>query len=249
MAETKVTFPGEIDPSWDGWAVFTEALTYASGSGTNVGTFTAPGDLTSKYYAGMKGKFTQTTVKYFFITKVAHAAGTTTFTAYFGTDYTIANAAISGAYFSMMRTPAGFPLDPDKWTITTTDSSDRAVTSTTLSTMTATIVVPIGLWRLRLWGFLNVTTDASTTARRGLATLSSDASTETNPSTTIFKLSRSETAAVGGAGSTLMGEDFVTLAASTTFTMMGKVTAAGPTITMQGAALQPTIITALCAYL
>lgn len=101
----------------DGWVEAGETWTFASTDDPTF-TFTISGDQTGKYQAGMRVKLTQTTVKYFIITKVAHAAGTTTVTVYGGTDYDLINAAITLPYYSTVKAPHGFPLDPTKWTIT-----------------------------------------------------------------------------------------------------------------------------------
>ncbi len=89
----------------DGWTSAGETWTYATAA-----TFTVAGDLTTKYSKGDKIKLTQSaTVKYFYITGVSHGAGTTTITVAGGTDYTLANAAISSPYFSKEETPNAFP--------------------------------------------------------------------------------------------------------------------------------------------
>lgn len=87
-----------------GWVSAGETWTYASAS-----TFTISGDLTGKYQKGDKLKLTNTTVKYFSIIGVSHGGGTTTVTVTGGTDYTLANAAISANYFSKAVNPLGFP--------------------------------------------------------------------------------------------------------------------------------------------
>ena len=102
----------------------------------------------------MRIKLTQTTVKYFIITKVVYSSPNTTITVYGGTDYTLANAAIIYPYYSSAKAPAGFPLDPTKWTVTVTDSTHRSKT-TDISDSTwynidaaAQISVPIGIWNV-----------------------------------------------------------------------------------------------------
>lgn len=89
----------------DGWVDGNETWTYASAT-----TFTIAGDKTGKYSKGDKLKLTQTTVKYFYIVNVSHAAGTTTVTITGGTDYTLANAAITLPFYSKAEDPAGHPL-------------------------------------------------------------------------------------------------------------------------------------------
>lgn len=95
----------------DGWIDdSTETWTYASGSGGGTATFTVAGDLTAKYTKGTRIKLTQSaTIKYFVVAASAHAAGTTTVTITAGSDYTLANAAISLNYHSYWANPQGYP--------------------------------------------------------------------------------------------------------------------------------------------
>lgn len=143
----------QIYPADSGWIEVFETWTYASADAPTF-TFTVVGDKSTKYYPGMRIKLTQTTVKYFIITKVVYSSPNTTITVYGGTDYTLANAAIIYPYYSSAKAPAGFPLDPAKWTVTVTDSTQRSKT-TDISDSTwynidaaAQISVPIGIWNV-----------------------------------------------------------------------------------------------------
>lgn len=143
----------QIYPADSGWIEVFETWTYASADAPTF-TFTVVGDKSTKYYPGMRIKLTQTTVKYFIITKVVYSSPNTTITVYGGTDYTLANAAIIYPYYSSAKAPAGFPLDPTKWTVTVTDSTQRSKT-TDISDSTwynidaaAQISVPIGIWNV-----------------------------------------------------------------------------------------------------
>ena len=143
----------QIYPADSGWIEVFETWTYASADAPTF-TFTVPGDKSTKYYPGMRIKLTQTTVKYFIITKVVYSSPNTTVTVYGGTDYTLANKAIIYPYYSSAKAPAGFPLDPTKWTVTVTDSTQRSKT-TDISDSTwynidaaAQISVPIGIWNV-----------------------------------------------------------------------------------------------------
>lgn len=128
-----------------GWIEAGETWTYASAI-----TFTITGDKTAKYSAGMKLKLTQTTAKYFIIMKVEYSAPNTTVTIYGGTDYTLANAAITSPFYSVYKSPAGFPMSPTKWTVTATDTSSRTQSSPVGGTWynlgSLTITIPIGAW-------------------------------------------------------------------------------------------------------
>ncbi len=94
----------------DGWIDDTaETWTYVSGSGGGTASFKITGtDVSAKYTVGTRIKLTQTTVKYFVVIAVAFSTDTTvTITA--GSDYTLANAAISVNYHSYGANPQGYP--------------------------------------------------------------------------------------------------------------------------------------------
>ena len=87
---TPVESPHGTDSTW----------TYASAT-----TITVPTGAASIYQIGDKIKLTQTTAKYFYIIAVADTLLTVTG----GSDYTVANAAITSPYYSKIENPHGFP--------------------------------------------------------------------------------------------------------------------------------------------
>lgn len=233
--------------NWDGWVDANETWTYASGATTNVGTFTIAGvDLTTKYQAGDRVKFTQTTVKYGIITKVAFSTDTTV-TIYMGTDYTIANAAISANYYSKMKGPQGFPLDPAKWTVTTTDTSNRTNTATTpTNTGSIQIVVPIGVWRLTFSGELGCSR-ASTTFAEGKVTLSAASTTEDDNTMTSWSYMAAATGSLTNR-TPFFREKSIALTASTTYFVNLWTSASSITVELQGG-IVTTTVKAICGYL
>ena len=132
-----------------GWIPAGETWTYASADDPTF-TFTISGDKTSKYSAGMRISLVQTSTKYFIITKVAYSAPDTTITIFGGTDYVLANAAITSPYYSREKAPYGFPLSPAVWTQQTTDTTLRSQSSPADNTWynlgSLSIVAPIGIW-------------------------------------------------------------------------------------------------------
>jgi hypothetical protein len=89
----------------DGWATpIGETWTYASAV-----TFTVPNDMTARYSKGTKLKLTQTTEKYFYVIASTYGAPNTTVTVTGGSDYTLANAAITNNYYSYAVNPEDFP--------------------------------------------------------------------------------------------------------------------------------------------
>lgn len=89
------------------------------------------------------------TQKFFFVT----AKTTTTLTLYGGTDYVLANSAITSVTYSPLGIkPFGFPMDPEKWSITVFASSQQdqisPVQNTWYNKSALNISVPIGIWNL-----------------------------------------------------------------------------------------------------
>jgi len=137
--------------NWNGWEDANETWTYASADSPTF-TFTVTGDLTSKYSVGMRIRLTQTTAKYFIITAISYSSPDTTVTVYGGTDYTLTSATITNNYYSNVKAPYGFPLDPVRWTNITKITSDISQVPPTQNTWynigTVTHTVPIGAWEL-----------------------------------------------------------------------------------------------------
>lgn len=132
-----------------GWVLASETWTYKSADAPSF-VFDVNANVTSKYSAGMRVKYTQTTIKYGIITNVgAYASGKTPITIYGGTDYVLANDPITSPAYSAAKAPFGFPLDPAKWTVSLTGISatqDVIADNTILSVGSVNIIAPIGLW-------------------------------------------------------------------------------------------------------
>jgi hypothetical protein len=87
-----------------GWSLDSVTWTYASAT-----TFTITGNVTAQFPLGTKIKLTQTTVKYFYVISATYSAPNTTVTIFAGSDYSLANAAITSPHYSYAATPQGFP--------------------------------------------------------------------------------------------------------------------------------------------
>lgn len=129
------------------WNVLNVTLTYASADSPTFVANTSV-DLTSIISVGMKLRLTQTTVKYFIVTAIT----STSITLYGGTDYTLANVGIVDVRYSFVKAPFGFPLNPEKWTVTASFNTNVPQTSALANTWynlnSALISVPIGLWKM-----------------------------------------------------------------------------------------------------
>jgi hypothetical protein len=134
----------------DGWRTGTGAWSYSSADAPTF-VISVNNDQTGIISVGMRIKLTQTTAKYFIVTAVgAYSGGATLITVYGGTDYTLANAAITTPYWSNVKVPFGFPISRAKWTVSLTDTTTRFQTSPTANTWyspgSLSISIPIGLW-------------------------------------------------------------------------------------------------------
>ena len=87
-----------------GWVPAGQTWTYASST-----TFTIATNVTATYPAGTKLKLTNNSVKYFYVLSATYGAPNTTVTVTGGSDYTVADAAITLPFYSYATTPQGFP--------------------------------------------------------------------------------------------------------------------------------------------
>lgn len=188
-----------LNGTWSGWVEANETWTYASADDPTF-TFTVAGvDLTGKYSAGMRIKLTQTTAKYFIITAVAFSTDTT-ITVYGGTDYDLADAAITSPYYSTQKAPQGFPLDPDKWSVQVTDDTDRIQATPANNTWynpgSISITIPIGVWKTsyKVVGYCAASSAVSTNAQ---ITLSTANNSESNPEWSSYLWASGASGAVG----------------------------------------------------
>jgi len=152
--QIKSSIKSYCDPFYaakSGWAAAPK-LTYASAD-TPTFTVTCKGDYTGIIPVGARISLTHSgTTKYFIVTKTAYASPSTTLTLYGGTDYTLSDSTITDAYYSPVKAPIGFPLDPAKWTVLLSDSTDRHQSSPVKNTIynpgSLSISLPIGIWNV-----------------------------------------------------------------------------------------------------
>ncbi len=206
---------------------------------------------------GYKIKLTQTTAKYFIVTAITSSL----ITVYGGTDYTLANAAITSPFFSPVKAPLGFPLDPLKWTVTTTSTSSCAIASptaaawhgnTALTPTAPNISIPIGAWNIEYGCTLDTTaTTASVITVGSRVSLSTSATSESDASmsksfASVFPI---VTAGVMRFPFTLSPVKVLVLSSKTTYYLIVYANVAQITNLAIKGDLFTTIITAKCAYL
>lgn len=165
-----------------GWLATGESWAYSSWSATTrIGVITVPTDATTKYTAGMRVRFSQTTggVKY----GIIHLVAATQLTVFFPTGTTLNNEAITTPVYSPLDTPLGFDKNPDLWTLSTKDTAQRSQLTITTGVWynigSLSLTVPAGAWLL---SYKVSAQHNPTTAVGGqvYATLSSGNSTESD---------------------------------------------------------------------
>jgi hypothetical protein len=177
----------------------------------------------------------------------------TTLTLYCGTDYAMANSAISNPYFSTQKAPFGFPLNPAKWTVEVTngkqdDNVASPVQNTWYNLGNVNIVVPIGCWKLNY--FSEVWALGTLTAVDVYTTLSKANNTQDDA---IF-IERSFVSGSGAFPVYALGkhsaEKIVNVSSKTTYYLNSKTAVAGvTTLQKDSSSSGVSIIRAVCALL
>lgn len=119
-------------------------------------------DLRSILSVGMKIKLTnQSITKYFILTAIT----STTITLFGGTDYSITTGTVTNVCYSKDKSPYGFPVDPSKWSVIVTDTTERSqvtVGTTIYNIGGISISIPIGLWNVKIKGLFQIGDGAGT---------------------------------------------------------------------------------------
>ena len=232
----------------DGWTAASGTWSYA-GAADPTYTATVNADLSGVLSAGMRIRLGQTTggTKYFIITAVSYSAPNTTVTLYGGTDYDLEDEAISDPYYAVVKAPYGFPLDPLKWTASTTDTTLRSQATPTRNTWYnlggLSIAIPIGVWDVSYQVNVQLT-DASPLDWGGYVTLSTANNSESD----------AEFTGVSRGNSTLVHAQVyrakhLSLAAATTYYLNVKCILADLNNIYCRNDITPLLIRAVCAYL
>lgn len=231
-----------------GWVDLGETLTYGSADDPTYTATCVGVDLTGVLSAGMRLRVSQSTggTKYFIITKVAFSTDTT-ITLYGGTDYDLANETVSNPYFSSVKAPHGFPLDPAKWTVKVTDTTQRSQATPTQNVWynlgSVSIDVPIGCWCVDYQVVLQFS-DGSSGGWQAQATLSTANNTESDTEFTTAGY-----AILLAALWTVFRQKTLTLTSKTTYYLNSRTTNTGLDGLYNNNAAAPLIIRAVCAYL
>jgi len=231
----------------DGWISASGTWTYSSADAPTY-VISVNNDQTAIICVGMRINLTHGgSVKYFIVTAVgAYSGGATLITVYGGTDYTLAAGAITLPYYSMMKTPFGFPLNPTKWTV----ELKHAVTVTQNNPVDNTwynaesITIPIGEWNVTYHALLHGNHGSATTIYCKL-TLSTANNSESDTEFTCAQAGN----AVLVYRTTVTRSKILSLAAKTVYYLNMASNAGSIAAVAIINATSPCIIRAVCAYL
>jgi hypothetical protein len=237
------------DESWKPYSAVVPTRASADDP-TYVLTF-ASVDLTSILSVGKKIKWTQnSTVRYGIITAITFSTNTTV-TLYGGTDYDVEDTAtytISDFNYSSMKAPTGFPLDPDKWTLKTTDTTIRQQTTPTQNTWynlgSLSLSMPIGCWRAYYYVIAQIN-DTTTQNYQLQTTLSTANNSESDGEMTSY----SEFYVSTAANIQCIKEKNITVTSKTTYYLNTMTPTASVDNMYNRGDVSDTIIKFICAYL
>lgn len=131
---------------------------------------------------GMRVRLYQLTeVKYFIVTAVSdydEITGVTAVTLYGGTNYTLTSDAITDPSISSEKAPYGFPLNPELWTVSYSDTELRTQSTPTedfwYNLNNASLEIPVGLWNVEYYVSAEVSsTEISASVYAALSTSNS----------------------------------------------------------------------------
>jgi hypothetical protein len=247
---------GPLAPA-DGWIPGTATWSYSSADSPSF-VASIPDADAALMQAGDRIKLTQTTAKYFIVTaKGSPSGGFTPVTIYGGTDYTLANAAITSPFWSHAKSPFGFPMSPAKWTVEATTTSACTKTTPTqnvwyggagLSATGPSISIPIGVWRVET--IYNMSGNANATSINCFGTLSTANNSESDVDFTAFvAVIVPSASASNSCYAPVSKSKLLTLAAKTTYFLNIKTSATGQTSIGINGDLAKAFIRAVCAYL
>ena len=230
------------------WRDIPATLTYSSADSPTfvVGT---SADVSASVGVGMRVKLNQTTDKYFIVTAITAS----TMTLYGGTDYSVANSAISSPQFSSMKAPIGFPMDPRKWTVEFLDTADRSQASPTAATWynpgSLSITIPIGCWIVESYFVARAYKTSDTELRIEVALSTSNNSVSDSMMHQVAE-ERTNTSA-GAIRSALysLPLKYLLLSSKTVYYLIIYVSRTGATDVKFRGDIKTTTIRAVCAYL
>lgn len=104
------------------WVSDSNSWTYGAATGTSAWTVSVNADVTGYISAGDRVRLTHGgATKYFIVHAVSYSSPSTTLTLFGGTQYALTNSAITSPSWSSHKSPVGFPLRTDYWSLSMAD--------------------------------------------------------------------------------------------------------------------------------
>jgi hypothetical protein len=180
-------------------------------------------DLTSRISVGMRVSWIQNSTRRYGIVQAIAFSTNTTLTLYGGTDYNVENTGthvISGFQYSFHKAPYGFPMDPDKWSltsnlVTTNEQQSTPSNNTWYNTGAVTVANPIGKWWMASNAVARVSTTGSLEDMQIFTTVSTANNTESSTVYTSYNRVEGEHTPGGRLGATVTGAKSQQLITST----------------------------------
>lgn len=175
--------------SSDGWNASNNTWTFLLSDSPSYVIYTSA-NVTGTIGTGMKFQLThQSQTKNFFITNTSITGSTTYLNLYGGTDYTLnITGTITNPKYSQAKSPFGFPVNPNKWRVTFTNTTQctqaNPVQNTWYNAGSLSVNIPVGLWEVSLKVAISVIENSS--SGNCLVTLSTTNNSESNPNMTGF---------------------------------------------------------------
>jgi len=256
-AQTRVGSGIAQPPATSDWVSSPGTWTFSSADApTYIASVNA--DMTGVVQPGTRIRLVQSaTTKYFIVTAVGTFSGGNTLitllssmTSGTADNSGLANSAITSPYYSGMKSPFGFPVDPARWMIRTSDTSDRSqaspVTNTWYNLGSLSISIPIGAWNTYFKA--NCKYQASGGGGDIIAALSTSASSASD-SDLIGRGIYADVNVNDGRGEVVVRKHLNLASKTTYFAVARKTSGAVSSIIFQGSTDGATVLEAVCAYL
>jgi len=239
---------GELQVERGGWKIINATLTYSSADDPTY-VMTTSADLTGIISAGMRLRFTNDGGTVYGIVTAIDAS---TITMYGGTDYDVANSAITVPTYSEVKAPLGMPMDADKWTeilvVTGNDSQASPTGGTWYNPGSRSLDVPIGCWNLSFQIVFGGVRTGSAVINWVYVALSTanNSSSDANLRSGSYEYGEG-TGTNYGVAQTYKSK-ILTVASKTTYYLVGSTASDIDTLTFYGSGTN-TIVRAVCMYL
>lgn len=169
-----------INPA-TGWIPISATLTYSSVDGHTFVVSTSS-DMSGSIGIGDRVSFTNNSTTFY---GIVTAITSSTITLYGGTNYSVANSAITNPFFSHLKSPYGFINDPAIWSeelaINSNQSQTNPVATTVYNLGSQSIAIPIGKWRVIIEGTIQAFSNGAVTLIDMQVSLSNSNSSVSDP--------------------------------------------------------------------